>query len=85
MYLFAYPPYNSNVGEADYEVTFDVINEDPSRPGPIGYAKVELQKLFTNPRFEDWVPLASMTGGPLGHLYVRMNFTVSALYFSFAW
>ncbi|KAI8876227.1 hypothetical protein K501DRAFT_288996 [Backusella circina FSU 941] len=67
-----------NVSEIDHEVTFDVVNEDSSRPGPIGYAKVELQKLFSNPRFEDWVPLSSMTGGPLGHLYVKMNFTGSS-------
>lgn len=66
------------MGEGDNTLSIDVINEDPAHPGPIGSTQVQLSKIFEAGRFEDWVPLTSTTGGPLGHIFMRLNFTVSS-------
>ncbi|KAI7902771.1 uncharacterized protein BX663DRAFT_510429 [Cokeromyces recurvatus] len=58
-------------------LSLELINEDPTRPGHIGSTRVSLKKVFDAGFFEDWVPLSTTTGGPLGHLYIKLAFTVS--------
>lgn len=67
---------NSQVNEQDQSLSIDVVNEDPTHPGPIGSAQVPLYKVFESKKFEDWVPLTTNTGGPLGHIYIRLSFEV---------
>lgn len=69
--------YHSTVGEHDETLYLDVVNEDPSRPGPIGSASLPLSSVFGSGSFENWVPLVATTGQPLGHIYIRLAFTVS--------
>lgn len=67
----------SIVGENDETLFLDVVNEDPSRPGLIGSAKLPLSSVFESGIFENWVPLVASTGQPLGHIYMKLAFTVS--------
>lgn len=64
------------MNEQDQTLHLDVINEDPARPGPIGSAQVPLYTVFESKKFEDWVPLTTSAGGPLGHIYIRVSFEV---------
>lgn len=68
--------YFSQVNEQDQTLNLDVINEDPARPGPIGSAQVPLYTVFESRKFEDWVPLTTTAGGPLGHIYMKLSFEV---------
>lgn len=67
---------SSQVNEQDQTLHLDVINEDPARPGPIGSAQVPLYTVFESRKFEDWVPLITTAGGPLGHIYMKLSFEV---------
>jgi hypothetical protein len=69
--------FSSNVGENDHTLSLDVINEDPARPGHIGSAQLPLASVFDSGRFEDWLPLSTSSGSPLGFIYIKLNFTVS--------
>lgn len=61
--------------EANDTLYLDVVNEDPSHPGPIGSGQVALKSVIDSGRFEDWVPLQSSSGGHLGHLYMKLSYT----------
>ncbi|CAO3653297.1 unnamed protein product [Mucor hiemalis] len=66
-----------NVGENDSTLSIDVINEDPARPGLIGSGQLPLSSVFASGRFEDWVPLTTSSGSPLGYIFMKLNFTPS--------
>lgn len=70
---------NSNVTETSETLFLDVINEDPSHPGVIGSGQLSLKSVLDTGKFEDWVPLQSSTGGHLGHLFMKLSFSVSSI------
>ncbi|KAI9030763.1 C2 domain-containing protein [Phycomyces nitens] len=71
---------NFTVPEGKSSLNLEVVNEDQSRPGVLGGGSVDLNQVFHEGRAEQWVNIISHNGEQLGHLYVKLVFTVSNHY-----